>query len=176
MSSSVTSTSLVISSKIFSESIRVRSVLQHLLLRQAPLFELGLVGLLVALEELLLELVEALVELLVGDRDVELLGRDLELGLLDEAGDDRVAKLRELGRAGLRETLARALRRSSRPGSAAGRTRTSDLTVADDGDRVRRDLGAALVVVAAATGGRDPERERSEDGYETNPKRHGRAG
>ena len=138
-------------------------VVQHLLLGEALLLQLVLVLRLVALEELLLELVEARVELLVRDGDVELLGGDLELGLLDEAADERVAELRELGRPGggkvLLARLVGRLRLAQQPVVLGLR----DLAVADDRDRIRRDVaGRAVVVVAAAAArGVDAESERS---------------
>ena len=145
--------------------------------RQALLLELVLVLLLVAVEELLLQLVEALVELLVGDSDVELLGRDLELGLLDEAAHERVAKLRELGRPRRGEVLLARLVGRLRLAQQPVVLGLRDLPVADHRDRIGRHIGRrAVVVVTAAACGCDSERERSENSDETSQKRHGRAG
>ena len=149
---------------------------EHLLLRLAGLLELRLVGLVVAVEVLVLELVEALVDLLVRHGDVALLGRELVLGLLDKVADDRGAKLRELGRSGRGELLslsfALLLRGREQPVVFGLR----NLTVPDERNRIRGHVGGlAVVVVPAASGGRDREGERSEKSDETSPKRHGRS-
>jgi hypothetical protein len=151
--------------------------LQHLLLRLAGVLELLLVGLLVAAEVLLLELVQARLDLLVAHGDVELLRRDLVLGLLDEVADDRVPKLRELGRPGRGELLLALLEGRLRLGQKAVVLGLRDRDVADDGDRVRRHVRrlAFVVIVPAAADDRDAEGERSQKSYQTSPKRHGRS-
>ena len=82
----------------------------------SPCLAISLAVLLVApFEELLLQFVEALLDLLVRDLDVQLLGLERELGALDEAADDAVAQSDVLGRPGLRELLALRLRSSPAP-------------------------------------------------------------
>ena len=154
-------------------------VLEHLLLGQALLLELLLVLRVVALEELLLELVEARLQLLVGHRDVELLGGDLELRLLDEAADERVAELRELGRPRCGELLLARLVRRLRLGQKPVVLGLRDGPVVDE-RRSRPPAPRADELSssspppqpAAAT----PSASAAKRADESSPKRHGRAG
>ena len=143
----------------------------HLRVGEPLLRELRLVLLLVTLEELLLQLLQALLDVCVGDLDLELLRRDLELGLLDQAADDRVAELCEVGRSRRRKLLVAGLVRLLGLRDEPVVLRLRDLPVADDRDGPVRNVGR-LAVVTAAAGGSGSERERSDEGDDANPKRH----
>ena len=100
---------------------------------------------------MLLQLLEPLVDLLVGDLDVHLLGHLLELGAPDEVLEALGLQVLVLGRAGLGEVALLLLRARPRLGDQSVELLLRDLLVADDRDGVLRHvLGGA--VAAAATG------------------------
>ena len=124
-------------------------VAANLLVGEALLLELLLVALLVAGEVLLLDLLEPVLDLLVADVDVELVGLLLELRALHEELDGLVLEHVVLGGPDLREGallgLVALLRLADQPVELGLRDRVA----VDDGDRVA--WHALVVVTAAAT-------------------------
>ncbi len=116
---------------------------------------------LVALEDVLLHLGDPLVDVLVGDRDLQLVGFALVLDPLDEVRDRLRLQGLVFGRAGLREFALVRLVGQLHPGGELVELLFRDLLAVDRGDGALRHIAAA----SATAGGeqdRDGGQEQSE--------------
>ena len=126
-------------------------------LRLERLLVLGALAVEAGLDELLL----GLVDVLVGHRDAELVGRLPELLELDEVRDVLRLDALVLGRSGLRELLLLRLVALLRLRDELVEVVLRDLRAVDDGDRSRGDA------VGAAAARRRDERQRGEEDSES---------